>query len=168
MAIAEPHFTPVRRPRTLASPAETLRYNRGYHQSVSDKFTVAEVRLADMDAMGIDVQVVSLSPVQYAYWLDGDLASRLAAAQNEGIAAMVESYPDRFIGLGTLPLAHRRAAEDEVGRVIDLGLRGVELGTDADGIDLDNGDLEPVWGRWQGADCRSSSTLPVTRSGPVP
>ena len=144
-AIAEPHFTPARDPCTLASPEETLRYNRGYHQSVSDKFTTAEVRLADMDVMGIDVQVVSLSPMQYAYWLDADLAPRSAAAQNEGIAAMVESYPDRFLGLGTLPLAHAPAAVAEVGRVMDLGLRGVELGTDADGIDLDNGDLELVW-----------------------
>jgi aminocarboxymuconate-semialdehyde decarboxylase len=144
-AIAEPHFTPERDPRTLASPEETLRYNRGYHQSVSDKFTTAEVRLADMDAMGIDVQAISISPVQYGYWLDADLASRLAAAQNEAIAAMVASHPDRFVGLGTLPLAHPRTAAAEVGRVVDLGLRGVELGTDADGTDLDDGPLEPVW-----------------------
>ncbi len=109
------------------------------------KYTDPEIRIADMDSMGIDVQLVALTPFHYFYWADAALAADVAAMQNESIAATASHDPDRLVGVGTLPLAHPDAAVAEVSRVIDLGFPAVEIGADVNGDDLDDPALEPVW-----------------------
>jgi aminocarboxymuconate-semialdehyde decarboxylase len=112
-------------------------------------------RLADMDAAGVDVQVVSPSPSQYHYWADGDLARHVWQSANRGIAAIVAEEPARFTGLGLVPLQHPdlcvEALEDAV---LTCGLAGVELSSHApptqDGartVELSDARLDPFWAR---------------------
>src|ERR1700760_1865308 len=63
---------------------------------------LGERRLADMDAAGIDVQVLSVAPPA-AQVLDPGPAVRLARAANDQLAAAVGQHPDRFAGFATLP-----------------------------------------------------------------
>jgi aminocarboxymuconate-semialdehyde decarboxylase len=101
------------------------------------KLSDIEVRLKDMDRMGIDIQAVSPAPSQYYYWADPGFAAELARDQNDRIAEIVATHPDRFVGLGTVPLQDAKLATAELVRCVKkLGMRGVEINTNVNGIDL--------------------------------
>lgn len=144
--LTRPHFKPEMDPRTFYSSPVTKELNQRYYELVADKYTNADTRINDMDNLGIDVQLVGLSPFHYFYWADAELAPRVAILQNERIAEMVRSRPGRFVGLGTLPMAHPKAAVAEAERIAsDYGFPGVYVGADITGIDLDHEMFEPVW-----------------------
>ena len=86
-------------------------------------------RLADMDANGIDVQVIShVSPA--AQGRPGADGIALARAANDALAAAVRAHPDRFAGFATLPTADPGAAADELSRACgELGLVGGLVGS---------------------------------------
>lgn len=143
--LTRPHLDPEKEPRTLYSSPLTRKLNNEFYELARDKYTDPATRLADMDAMGVDVQLVSLTPFQYFYWADSGLAEAVAAMQNERIAEVVRFDPARFVGVGTLPLAHIDLAVAEVRRVSDFGFPAVEIGADVNGVDLDDPRFEPVW-----------------------
>lgn len=103
-----------------------------------------QVRLAAMDAAGIDVQLVSPMPIHH-YWADPDLAAHYAEAVNAGILAHCSAAPGRLIGLGTAPLQHPDLAAEALGRAVGDGLRGVEVATYVAGMELADPSLEPFW-----------------------
>ena len=143
--LTRPHFKPEDEPRTFFSSSVTKEVNAEFYRLSEGKYTDPETRLADMDAMGVDVQLVSLTPFHYFYWADAGLAPRVASLQNETIARTAGFAPERLIGVGTLPMAHPEAAVSEVGRIAELGFPAVEIGADVNGADLDDPSLEPVW-----------------------
>ncbi|MCJ0765556.1 amidohydrolase family protein [Variovorax terrae] len=105
-------------------------------------------RLADMDAMGVDVQVLSPSPTQYYYWADPDLAQDVVRLQNEHIAAECARHPERLAGLGTVALQHPRLAAEQLAHAMrELGLKGVEISASVNGRELADPSLEPFWAR---------------------
>jgi aminocarboxymuconate-semialdehyde decarboxylase len=145
-AMTAPHFKPEDDPRTFFSSPVTKELNGEFYRLVADKYTDPDVRLADMDAMGVDVQLIGLSPFHYFYWAGVELAPRVAALQNERIAAMAAHRPDRFVGVGTLPFAHPNAAVAEARRMAtEYRFPAVYLGADVDGVDLDDPRFEPIW-----------------------
>lgn len=99
-----------------------------------------------MDAEGVAVQVVSPIPVTFSYRLPAKGVMELARVQNEWIAELVGDAPERFAGLGTAPLQDPAAAVALVMECITaLGLRGVEVGINVDGLALDDPSLEQFW-----------------------
>ncbi|MDH3684433.1 MAG: amidohydrolase [Acidimicrobiia bacterium] len=109
-------------------------------------FWDAEARVAEMDQLGTDVQVVSPIPVAVTYWADGSDALRFAREQNDRIAATVADSGGRLLGLGTVPLQDPTAAADELARITGpLGLAGAEIGTVVQGAELDHPELRPFF-----------------------
>jgi aminocarboxymuconate-semialdehyde decarboxylase len=106
-------------------------------------------RVAKMDAMGVDVQVLSASLVhQGLEWADAHTGLRLARTTNDWIAKAVASAPTRFIGLGTLPLHVPPLAVAELERCLrELGLKGVAISTTAAGLELGDSALRPFWAK---------------------
>lgn len=101
-------------------------------------------RLEDMDRAGIAQQVISPTPVTFAYWGDARATLELARYQNEFIAEMVRGGGGRFIGLGTVPLQDPDAAIAEMIRAREeLGLAGLELGATLDDGGLHVARLRP-------------------------
>jgi|FLYL01.1.fsa_nt_gi aminocarboxymuconate-semialdehyde decarboxylase len=144
--LVRPHFRPEDDPRTFYSSDTSKKLNQAFYREAAAKFVDPDHRVADMDAMGVDVQLVAISPLQYFYWADETLSPRAAAEQNDAIAGLVASRPRRFVGVGTLPMAHPAAAAEEARRVArDLGFPAVEIGADVNGVDLDDPRFEPLW-----------------------
>ena len=110
------------------------------------RLTNVEQRLADMDAMGVDVQLLSPSPTQYYYWADESLARRIARLQNDAIAGLCRSHPHRFAGLGTVALQHPALAVEQLRHAMTaLGLKGVQISTSVEGLELDAPALHSFW-----------------------
>lgn len=103
-------------------------------------------RLADMDRLGIERQVLSPPPPLFCYWADGAAAAEFCRIQNDAIAAAVAAHPARFLGAATLPLQAPALAVKELERVVTtLGFPCVEVGSNVEGRDLDDASLAPVW-----------------------
>jgi len=118
------------RQQAEASSTESAEQNRALMKEYLPKLTDVAVRLAAMDAMGVDIQAVSTSPTQYYYWADPDLARNIARAANEHIAQVCASHPDRFVGLAAVTLQHPElAAQQLVYAIKELGMRGCQIST---------------------------------------
>ncbi len=103
-------------------------------------------RFADMKAAEVDMQVLSATPQTYFYDQDAGVAATCAAIQNEAIAKLVKSYPDKFMGIATLPMQSGEVAARELARaMLNLGLRGAMIGSNANGVNLDHPSYETLW-----------------------
>ena len=107
------------------------------------KLSSIEVRLKDMDRMGIDIQAISPAPHQTYYWTDPGQGQELARMVNERIAQICGEWPDRFVGLGSVPLQDASLAVSELEHAVKkLGLRGVEINPSVNGMDLTDAKLD--------------------------
>jgi aminocarboxymuconate-semialdehyde decarboxylase len=89
-----------------------------------------EFRLRDCSHHQVDVQVLSVIPVLFHYWASPDHAYETSRFFNDHIASVVQRYPQRFIGLGTLPMQSPALAIKELERCTnELGLAGIEIGS---------------------------------------
>jgi aminocarboxymuconate-semialdehyde decarboxylase len=124
----------------------TREVNRQQLEDIRPKMESVEVRLADMDAMGVDVQALSLSPYQLYHWAEGELAIRAFRQVNDDLAELVREHPDRFLALGAVPLQDPGAAIEELRRCsAELGFRGIEMATHIEGEELSSPRFEPFW-----------------------
>jgi len=102
--------------------------------------------LGALDRRGLDAAALGPSPEEFYYWAPPAIGARIAATQNDGMAELVRSQPDRFVGLATLPMQDPAQAAAELTRAVtELGLRGAEICTHVNGRDLDDAGLRPVY-----------------------
>ncbi|MBT2414364.1 amidohydrolase [Streptomyces sp. ISL-12] len=111
------------------------------------RLTDVTVRLAAMDAQGVDVQLVSPSPSHYHYWADEELAGKVFRLANEATAAHCSAAPGRLRGLGLAPLQHPALAVRALDHALEQGLAGVEISSHAPGRELSDPAYEPFWSR---------------------
>lgn len=93
-------------------------------------------RLAECDSHGVDVQVLSTVPVMFSYWAKAADAADVSVFLNDGIAGIVADHPQRFIGLGTVPMQDTALAIRELERCKSIGLRGVQIGSNVNQLNL--------------------------------
>jgi len=118
---------------------------RTHFTSPKVRFTPEE-RMADMDAQGVDVQVISIHTPFFGYHLDPAQGRALARDVNDEIAAMARQWPRRFAGLATVPVQDVKAAIDELERAVTvLGLKGAELDTVVNGENWDEPRFLPLF-----------------------
>ena len=111
------------------------------------KFIDLKQRIAEMDATGVTVQAISLT-TPMNYWGDAEISLKLAKEWNDGASAAHLAYPTRLVTFLTLPMLYPDHAMDELNRASKLpGMRGVYLGTNIEGRDLDDPLFEPVFAR---------------------
>ena len=103
-------------------------------------------RLQAMDAQGIDVEALSINP--YWYSLDRDLAKTLIRMQNEKLAEVCATHPDRFVAFATTALQHPDLAAEQLEEgVKKFGLRGAGLGGSVEGRELSDPRFHPFWAK---------------------
>ena len=107
---------------------------------------LTELRLADMDANGVDVQVLSYSTPGLEVIEDPAEAVAVARRVNDHLAKVVAAHPKRFAGFAVLPLQDPKAAVVELRRAVkELGLKGVLYNDHVRGHYLDEPRFRPIW-----------------------
>ncbi len=107
-----------------------------------------QTRIRECEAVGVQVQVLSTIPVLFAYHAQPQHGLDVARFLNDHVAEVCRQHPTRFQGLGTLPMQAPDLAVRELERcVLELGLRGVQVGSHIRGMNLDDPRLRPIWQR---------------------
>jgi aminocarboxymuconate-semialdehyde decarboxylase len=103
-------------------------------------------RLADLDAMGIDIQMIAPPPPQCYYTVPLDVAVKATQIVNDGIAEFCAVKPDRFKGFGSVPMTDGGEAAKELERCVrTLGFTGVQILTNVAGKELSDPAFAPFW-----------------------
>ncbi len=109
-------------------------------------------RIRAMDEQGIDVAALSINP--YWYKAERDVAQALIKMQNEKLAELCATQPDRFVAFATIALQHPDLAVEQLEEGIKkLGLRGVSVGGNVDGVELADPRFHPVWAKAEELGC---------------
>jgi aminocarboxymuconate-semialdehyde decarboxylase len=118
--------------------ARMIKDDGTFFREIDDNCWDAEVRMKECNATRVNVQVLSTVPVMFNYWTKPDHGYDIARFLNDHLAGIVTLHPKRFVGLGTVPMQDTRLAIYELERCMKMGLRGVEIGTNINGKNLDD------------------------------
>ena len=116
-----------------------------FFREVQDNCWSPEARMTECDHHRVDVQVLSTVPVMFSYWAKPTDALAVSVFLNDHIAEIVEKYPKRFVGLGTIPLQAPDLAIKELERCKKIGLAGIQIGSHVNDWNLDQPDLFPIY-----------------------
>ena len=132
--------------KSTTREGQTLMRKNGFtYMWYRDNFFDIDHRLRVMDKQGIDMRVLSLSSPNVYDW-QGARQVEIARLMNDATAAIVRSHPDRFAGVGSLPLADVEASLAEIDRIVgELELHGVMIGSNIAGVHVNDPRFEPVW-----------------------
>jgi len=104
-----------------------------------------EVRINEYEKYATQVQVVCTIPVLFAYFSKPQDGLEVARFLNDDLANLVNKYPKKYIGLGSLPMQDPELAVQELFRIKQLGLKGVQIGSNIEDKNLNEPDFFPVW-----------------------
>lgn len=111
-------------------------------------------RVKEMDMTTVDVQVLSTIPVLFNYFAKPAHALETSRFFNDHIAGCCEHHPERFIGLGTVPMQDVDVAIKEMERCVQvLGMPGIEIGSNINTKNLGDPYFEPFWAAAEALDC---------------
>ncbi len=123
-------------------------------REVEDNCFKADVRLQDMDATAVDVQVLSTIPVLFNYWAKANDGLETSRFFNDHIADTVSLHPKQFIGIGTVPLQDVDMAISEMERCVnELKMPGLEIGSNINGMNLGDPIFFPFYKRAEELGC---------------
>lgn len=105
-----------------------------------------ERRREECERHGVDVQVLSTVPVMFSYWAKPEHGWDLSRLLNDHIAEIIRAQPRHFAGLGTVPMQHPQMAIREMERCVkELGMAGVQIGSNINGMNLDRPEFFPFF-----------------------
>ena len=112
----------------------------------AEAFIEIDKRLAAMDAQAVDMEVLSVNP--FWYGRDRDLAAQIVKIQNEKLAELCASKPDRFAAFASLTLQAPDLAVTELEAAVKKqGLKGAAIGGMVNGVEFSDPKFHPVWAK---------------------
>jgi aminocarboxymuconate-semialdehyde decarboxylase len=146
MAFAKPHLDMANLGLAEFANAESKALLAKQEADIATRITAYDDRLADLDAMGLDLQLVMPPPNQCFYTVPLEISVKASRLVNDGLAEYVAKKPDRFLALGTVPLTDGKEAASELEYCVKkLGMKGVELLTNVAGKELSDPICAPFW-----------------------
>ncbi len=125
---------------------EYVTHAQGYSYPLVECFYDAQSRIREMDRMAVNISVLSISPTLFFYWAKASTAMEVARLANESLGNWVSSYPDRFIGMATVPLQDVAQSIKELERVASqFNMKAVEIGTNVESKSLSNQEFFPFF-----------------------
>jgi len=115
--------------------------------SVIHEFVDVDTILRKQAEAGVDISILSPWSSLFRYDSDVTTCQRVNRIQNDAIAAITDEYSDQIIGLGMVPMQDSGTAVSELKYCMDIGLRGVEIGTNINGKYLGDADFRPFWSK---------------------
>ena len=120
--------------------------NKGIVAGIRDALRDPEKKVRDMDEKKIGIYILSSTPFSFFYEVENDLAVELARYHNDQLSAMVKKNPGRFAAVATLPLQSPEEALKELKRAVkELGLRGIEIGSNVAKRELGDETFWPIY-----------------------
>jgi aminocarboxymuconate-semialdehyde decarboxylase len=116
-----------------------------FFREIEDNCWSPEKRIRECQSHHVDVQVLSTVPVMFSYWAKPEHCLELAVFLNDHIAKIVEKYPKRFVGLGTIPMQAPDLAIKELERCKKIGLSGVQIGSHVNSWNLNDENIFPIF-----------------------
>jgi aminocarboxymuconate-semialdehyde decarboxylase len=145
-ALAAPHLDPATIPLAHFADATTKALNQKQDEDIRARITGYDERLRELDAMGIDMQLVLPSPGQCYYTVPVETGVKAARVVNDGLAEYVAQKSDRFVALGTVPLMDGSEAARELERCMtSLRMKGAQILTNVAGRELSDPAYAAFW-----------------------
>ncbi len=142
----KPHLDPTTIPLAHFASADTKALNAKQEGDIGTRITGYDERFRDMEAMGVDMQLVMPPPPQLYHTVALEYAVPAAQMINDGIAEFCAKHPDRFIPTGTVPMQDATEAAKELERCMTkLKFKGVEILTNVAGKELSDPSFASFW-----------------------
>ena len=126
--------------------ADAGKYQLPPVNGAAEAFIEIDKRLAAMDAQAVDMEVLSINP--FWYDCDRDLAGKIVKIQNERLAELCASKPERFAAFASLTLQAPDLAVQELETAVKKqGLKGAAIGGVVDGVEFSDSRFHPVWAK---------------------
>jgi aminocarboxymuconate-semialdehyde decarboxylase len=143
--IAAPYMQPQMQPLGFFADEATRAVNAKQDGDIPARINGESLRLDDLDRMGLDMQLVMPPPGQCWYAIPQAVAVEATRVLNDGLGEFVSRRPDRYVALGSVPLADGEDAAVELERIMKLGMKGVQILTNVAGRELSEPAFAPFW-----------------------
>lgn len=124
--------------------AKMMRGNQ-FFREIKDNCWDPEVRIEEYRAYNTQVQVICTIPVMFSYWAKPMDCNDISRYLNDHLVRVIEKYPRNYIGLGTLPMQDTSLAVQELERCKKIGLKGIQIGSNINNENLNEGRFFPVF-----------------------
>lgn len=139
-------FIRIRAHATKPCCAEMVNSKGEVQREIEDNAYDGAARLKDCDIHGVTMQVLSPTPMMIPDYVESERdAAEICRILNDDNAATVAKFPKRFTAIGALPMMFPNAAIAELERIKKIGMRGVEINSNVNGLDLDDAKFFPIF-----------------------
>ena len=127
------------------SEADMILFNENF-RTIQCNCWNPEKRITEMNNLDISVQVISPIPIMFSYWAEPKDTLLQSQLINDFISNICTKYPERFIGLGTIPMQSTKHALKELKRFkTDLNLQGIEIGSNINDLNLNEDQFSDIF-----------------------
>lgn len=116
-----------------------------FFREIAENCWNEDIRIGDYERFDTQVQVICTIPVLFAYFAKPKDGLEVAEFLNDDIAAIVAKHPKHYIGLGTVPMQDPELAVKELHRIKEIGLVGIQIGSNINDKNLSEEEFHPVW-----------------------
>ena len=124
--------------------AKMMRGNQ-FFREIKENCWDADVRIEEYATFNTRVQVVCTIPVMFSYWAKPQDCLDVSRFLNDHIAELVATYPKNYIGLGTVPMQDTEVAIQELERLKEIGLVGIQIGSNINDENLNEDRFFPIF-----------------------
>lgn len=123
-----------------------------FFREINENCWEPEVRIKEYEQFNTQVQVVCTIPVMFSYWAKPDDCLDLSMFLNDHLAQLATDYPKNYIGLGTIPMQDTDLAIQELERLKEIGIPGIQIGSNINDENLNEERFFPIFEACQSLD----------------